>query len=125
MHKNFSEALIEHLDRTGKQVTEIAKKSGVRKDALYSLKYGKSLNMAVDDAIRVAAAFGETVEEFMGLNPVQIRDQLSEQLARLTPQEQAILEASLAALLSQRDNQLMKAPQDEVITTVPDDLKDN
>jgi transcriptional regulator with XRE-family HTH domain len=103
MKKTFSDAFNEHIARTGETVTEIAKRSGVPKDALYSLRRGKTRNMAVDDAIRVAAAFGETVEEFMGLTPPQIRDELLEEIAHLTPSERAVLQASLSALRGQKD----------------------
>ncbi|MBC7154580.1 MAG: hypothetical protein H5U19_08215 [Rhodobacteraceae bacterium] len=124
MHKSFSEAFIAHLGKTGAKVTDIANRSGVKKDALYSLKYGKSLNMGVDDAIRVAAAFGETIEEFMGMSPARVRDQLAEQIARLTPKEQAILEASLTALLSHRQDQAPAAPPGAASAGSPADPKD-
>ena len=103
MSKSFSEAFNEHLARTGEKVADIATRAGVKRDALYSLKYGKSLNMAVDDAIRVAHAFGETVEEFMGLTATQARSSLIDQIQRLSPREQQILEASISAILAQRD----------------------
>lgn len=105
MQKTFSEAFIEHLDKTGKKVTEIARTSGVPKDALYSLKYGKTRNMGVEDAMRVAAAFGETIEEFMGVSTGQVRDRLLIQMAQLTERERALLEAALAAVLANRDQQ--------------------
>jgi plasmid maintenance system antidote protein VapI len=121
MHKTFSDAFNEHLEKTGARVTNIATKSGVKKDSLYALKRGTTRNMGVDDAIRVAAAFGETVEEFMGLSPAQVRDQLVEQIARLTPSEQAILEASLTAILSQREGSDPAEPQGAKTTKPPVD----
>ncbi|KMW56954.1 hypothetical protein AIOL_001912 [Candidatus Rhodobacter oscarellae] len=95
----------------------------MNRDALYALKQGKSQNMIVDDAIRVANYFGLTVEEFMGLSPAQVRDQLAEQIDRLTPQEQAILEASLTAILSQRADADQVAPQDAATAKQPADQK--
>lgn len=121
--KTFADALREHIERTGATVTQIARGSGVNRDALYALKQGKSQNMIVDDAIRVANYFGLTVEEFMGLSPAQVRDQLVEQIARLTPQEQAILEASLTAILSQRADADQAAPQGAGTTKPPADPK--
>jgi len=123
MQKTFSEAFNEHLDRTGARVTDIANKSGVKKDSLYALKRGTTRNMGVDDAIKVAAAFDETVEEFMGLSPAQVRNQLAEQIARLTPSEQAILEASLTAILSQREGSETAVMQGAETTTPPVDQK--
>ncbi|HDZ82786.1 MAG TPA: hypothetical protein ENH56_16345 [Roseobacter sp.] len=110
MQKTFSQAFIEHLEQSDLKVTEIAIRAGVSKDALYSLKYGKSQNMAVDDAIRVAAVFGKKVEEFLGLSEAQIRSTLAEKVARLSSREQAILEASLDAILSDiYDHQVAEA----------------
>ncbi len=123
MQKTFSQAFNEHLEKTGARVTDIANKSGVKKDSLYALKRGTTRNMGVDDAIRVAAAFGETVEEFMRLSPEQVRNQLAEQIARLTPQEQAILEVSLTAILSQRADADQAAPQGAATTKPPADPK--
>lgn len=119
MHKSFSAAFIAHLDTTGAKVTDIARSSGVPKDALYSLKYGKSRNMGVEDAIRVAAAFGETVEEFMGLSPSQPSTGLSEQMAKLTAREQRLLEASLAAILADRDSLIAEEARDEAEAARP------
>ena len=104
MHKTFSQALIEHLENTGVRVTEIAAATGVHKDALYKLKYGKTRNMSVDDAIKVAAFFGETVEEFMGIGPGALRDTLMDQIAQLSESERQIFEASLKAVLAARDH---------------------
>ena len=102
MQKTFSQAFQEHLETTGAKVTDIALKSGVSKEALYSLKYGKSRNMAVDDAIRVAAAFDQTVEEFMGLKEEDVRSVLYEQLAQLTDRERQIVIGTAKAILAQR-----------------------
>lgn len=121
--KTFADALREHIERTGATVTQIARGSGVNRDALYALKQGKSQNMIVDDAIRVANYFGLTVEEFMGLSPAQVRDQLVEQIARLTQQEQAILEASLTAILSQRADADQSTSQGAGTTKPPADPK--
>jgi len=41
MRKNFREAFIEHLERTGAKVTEIAGDTGLNKDSLYALKRGR------------------------------------------------------------------------------------
>lgn len=114
--KTFSDAFVEHLEKTGAKVTTIARAAGVTKDALYAVKRGTTQNMAVDDAIRVAAAFGETIEEFMGLNPLQIRDGLAEQLAQLTDAERAVIEATIRAFLENRPDM----PRDDDRGGVPE-----
>lgn len=119
----FRDALQRHLDERSEDVTKLAQRAQVGKDALYKVLSGKTRIPGVEIAVRVAHAYGKSVEEFMGLSPAQVRDQLAEQIARLTPQEQAILEASLTAILSQRDNADQAAPQGVATTKPPADLK--
>ena len=103
MAKTFCEAFNEHLEASGVKITEIANATGVNKDSLYKLKYGRTRNMGVDDAIKVAAFFGETVEEFMGVGPGGLRDVLLEKIAQLSERERRILEVSITAVLASRD----------------------
>jgi plasmid maintenance system antidote protein VapI len=105
MRKTFSEALVDHLTKHGTRVTDIARATGVSKEALYSLKYGKTQNMTVDDAVKVAAFFDETVEEFMGLSSAQVRDSFYQRLSQLSDRERAILEAAITAFLGEQDPQ--------------------
>jgi len=102
MRKNFREAFIEHLERTGAKVTEIAAATGINKDSLYALKRGTTMNMNVRDAILVAKFFGESVEEFMGMGRAALRDSLLEQISQLSEKEREILEASVRAVLAAR-----------------------
>lgn len=120
---SFLDALNRHLDEWSEDVTTLALRAGVSRDALYKVKYGKTRTPSVEIVIKVSNAYGETVEEFMGLSPAQVRDQLVEQIARLTPQEQAILEASLTAILSQRGDADQAAPQDAEEAKAPADSK--
>ncbi len=103
MSKTFSQAFNDHLSEANVKITEVARGSGVTKEALYSLKYGKTRNMSVDDAIKVAAYFGETVEEFMGQKPRRLRDALLDQIQQLSERERRILEVSLKAVLAERE----------------------
>lgn len=109
MKKSFSEALNHHLDATGRKIPDIAEASGVKADALYKLKYGKTLNMAVDDAMRVAAAFGKTIEEFMDSRPARVKSELAQQIDLLTESERELLLASITALLAGRQNETTEA----------------
>lgn len=102
MEKSFSEALIMHIETSGRSVSEIAAAAGVNRDALYKVRSGKTKNMAVDDAVKVAAAFGKTIEEFMGLNEARVKSELQQQLDLLTDQERALLLGSIKAVVGQR-----------------------
>jgi hypothetical protein len=116
--KTFADAFNEHVKATGRQITEISRASGVDKDALYAPRRNRVRNMSVDLAIKVAGAFGKTVEEFMGLTPVQIHDSLARQLEKLSPKERQLLEASITAFLANQDQ--AEAPQDATPTAAPD-----
>lgn len=115
MEKTFAEAFVEHLEASGKKVTEIASASGVHKDSLYALKRGNTRNMSVDLAIKVAGAFGKSVEEFMGLKDPRIAtDHLQGLIDQLSDQERAILSASIKAIVDARGTALPKpAPNEE------------
>lgn len=104
MHKNFRDAFNEHVKSTGVRITEIAAATGLKKDSLYALRRGTTMNMNVKDAIKVAAFFGETVEEFMGIGRGALRDSLMDQIAQLSESERQIFEASLKAVLAARDH---------------------
>lgn len=113
MEKNFTEAFNQRLNETGLKVSDIAKLSGVNSEALYKVKYGKTQNMKVQDAVRVAAAFGETIEEFMGFTPKIARDQLNDQIAKLTPLERETLLATIKALNDARQVSQSEDMQDK------------
>ncbi|WP_341204808.1 helix-turn-helix transcriptional regulator [uncultured Sulfitobacter sp.] len=98
----FESALKRHLEASDLDVTTLARKAGVSRDALYKVVYGKTKSPSLEIIIRVASAFGETVEEFMGLTPAQIRDDLLDEIGRLSAQERAVLHASLTALRPQQ-----------------------
>lgn len=102
MKQTFADAFRAHLERSDLKVTDVALRSGVNKDALYALKRGTTRNMAVDDAIRVAKAFGMSVEVFMGLQPAPVRSHLATQVDQLSDREAQVLAASLDALLAAR-----------------------
>jgi transcriptional regulator with XRE-family HTH domain len=83
--------------------TDIANRSGVSRDALYKVIYGKTKSPSLELVVRVANAYDETVEEFMGLTPVKIKDSLYQHIEKLTEKERQLLEASIAAILAGRD----------------------
>ena len=97
-HSTFAAAFRAHLTASGRQIREISRTSGVPHDALYSLKYGKSRNMGVNDAIRVAQAFGMTFEQFMRGPEVAPSDDLHRMMLRLTDKERMAIATMLAEL---------------------------
>lgn len=64
MEKPFKEALEHALKVTGRSLRSVAIAAGVSYDQLKSLMQGKSNTTNVDDGLKVASAFGVSVEDF-------------------------------------------------------------
>lgn len=64
MQATFKDALDQALAVTGRSLRSVAIASGVSYEQLKNLKQGKSLRTNVDDAMKVAAAFGVSLEQF-------------------------------------------------------------
>lgn len=64
MEKSFKDALQHALRETGRSLRGIAIEADVSYEQLKSLNQGKSTSTNVDDAVRVARAFGVTLEAF-------------------------------------------------------------
>lgn len=65
MEKTFREALENALAVTQQSLLSVANRSGVSYEQLKSLMQGKSRRTNFDDGIKVAAAFGVPVEDFL------------------------------------------------------------
>jgi transcriptional regulator with XRE-family HTH domain len=109
----FAAALEAHLSEHAEDLTSLANRAGVSRNALYKVRYGKTKSPSVDIAIKVARAYGETVEEFMGLTPVEIRDELLAEIAQLSPSERSVLHAALMALRRNQSASDAKTGSDE------------
>lgn len=64
MSRTFREAFLAAVEATNKSVRGIALSAGLKEDQLKSLAQGKSRTMNVDDAKKVAAVFGVTLDDF-------------------------------------------------------------
>ncbi|WP_412550262.1 helix-turn-helix domain-containing protein [Shimia sp. MIT910701] len=86
MERTFRDAFLVELGASGLSVAEVARRSGVSKDQLNKLKQRDSAKTNVDDARRVAEAFGKTLDQFLKdtetspyLEAVGLLSQLSEE----------------------------------------------
>jgi len=68
MMVTFREALDTAINKTGRTPADIARHAGITYDKLRNLRQGKSRTTNVDDAMRVAAAFGVSLEDFYNGN---------------------------------------------------------
>lgn len=94
MRKTFRDAFVESLHATGWTIRKVAGLSGVSEEQLKKVNQGKSRSTNVDDAIKVANAFGMTLEEFIGDPTVQDRIQIANLYSELTRDEIDLLRAA-------------------------------
>ncbi|MBM9595927.1 adenosylcobalamin-dependent ribonucleoside-diphosphate reductase [Roseitranquillus sediminis] len=62
---SFREALLRHMEAAETKTTELALKSGVSVDVIKKLRTRASSSTQAENAVRLAAAYGKSVEEFI------------------------------------------------------------
>ena len=76
MAKTFRTAFLQALDQSGESLSSVARGSGVSEGQLKKLKARENASTNVDDAVKVAAHFGMTLDQFLGdpelKDPVEI-----------------------------------------------------
>jgi len=65
MQQTFREAFIAAIEKSDKSMRQVARDAGVSYEQLKNLAQGKAKSTNVDDAVRIAASFGTTLEEFL------------------------------------------------------------
>lgn len=99
----FREAMIDWLDKTGVGATELSRRTGVSKALIDKLRQRRAISTNVEDAVRISACFGQSLEAFMGLNrDINSRDNLMVRIGRLNPTQIAMLDALLLGLLASK-----------------------
>lgn len=99
----FREALIERMDLTGVGATDLSRRTGVPKTQIDKLRQRKSETTNVNDAILLARAFGQTVEEFMGLRGrAEKTSEINALMATLPPDVRDTLMAQIRAVAALR-----------------------
>ncbi len=91
MIRRFRDSFIDYLDRTGLTVAEIARVSGVSVEQLKKLRQRETATTNVDDAVRIAHAFGSSLDEMLGDRTLERRGEALAAYARLTPEERDFL----------------------------------
>lgn len=92
MSKSFRDALLEHLNgQTKPSLKAIAEATGVSYEQLKKVSQGKSQRTNAEDAVRVAAYFGKTLNEFLDDHLAQDRAAIVETYNALSPEERQIL----------------------------------
>ena len=117
MQKTFVKEFARRVKEQRLRISDIAEATGVSKDQLYRLSREERYSTNVDDAIKIAAYFGQTVNEFVGGTREEIEDTLLRQIAQLSQAERKLLAASLRALLDARDQNGQEPGEDEATTS--------
>lgn len=112
MTKTFRDAFIEALETTGQSIAEVARKAGVSKDQLTKLKQRENAKTNVDDARRVAEAFGKTLDEFIDGQIASTDIELAKLLRQLAPEERQFLLNAAKAQIAARDIDTQEPDED-------------
>lgn len=94
MAKTFRDAFNEHLVRTGWSVACVASAADVSVEQLKKLKQGKSLTTNVDDGLKVARAFGLSLDEFLDDHTTEDRERVVALWLELSEAERDLLLAA-------------------------------
>lgn len=95
----FRDAFLWHLDHHGTTLAELVEGAGVSRDILNKLKARPESSTNVETAVRIAAFYGKTVEQFMRREPSSREREFLRLFDRLTQQERQLLVAQMRGLL--------------------------
>lgn len=101
--KTFQQALMEAVERNGVSLRSVAEATGVSYEQLKKLKQNKSKSTNVDDAIKIAAYFGQSVDDFIDHPGLKADLDLSAVLSQLTQEERRFLLNAAKAQIAARD----------------------
>ncbi|UXU75531.1 MULTISPECIES: helix-turn-helix domain-containing protein [unclassified Paracoccus (in: a-proteobacteria)] len=87
----FRTALRRWLDLSGKSLRQVAAESGVSYEQLKKMLQREDASTNFDDGVRVAQAFGVSVDEFLGDPSIRLRTELLRLFQQLSPEEQEFL----------------------------------
>lgn len=100
MTKTFRQALLQWLEQTSLSLAVIAERSGVSYDQLKKVKARETASTNFDDAVKVAHAFGVTVDEFLDDDLASDRAGIARLYSELSPSELRVLRAAAKGLPS-------------------------
>lgn len=103
MADDFRRAFLRHIEEHGTPLTALSRATGVSLDVLKKLKTRGAGSTTVENGMLIAAYYGETVNQFVALEPVTERQKLNNLFELLTPSERQLLEAQMLGLISARE----------------------
>lgn len=101
--KTFRAALMDAISDRDISLKSVAEGAGVSYEQLKKLGQNKSKSTNVDDAIKIARYFGQTLDQFLEDDQATNRVELMRLYNQLTDQERAILLRSAKGVIATRD----------------------
>lgn len=105
MSGDFREALLWHMDRHGTSITELTEGAGVSRDVINKLKARADSSTTVENAVKIAAFYGKSVNQFLARREVTQEDRLATLLELLPTEARQLLAAQVEGLLRHRAGQ--------------------
>lgn len=102
--KRFRDAFLWHLDQYQGPLVEIARETGVSRDTLNKLISREGSTTSAENAIRIAAFFGKTLEEFIRCDDAPLDRQIPALMDLLNQEERRLVEAMIRGVLSERES---------------------
>lgn len=99
----FRDAFLLALEQNNVSMAEISRRTGVSLEQMKKLKQGKTQKTNVEDAMKIATYFGQSLEKFIGnpelVSPIRIVQIYNE----LQPEKRQALEAYASGLRDAQD----------------------
>jgi transcriptional regulator with XRE-family HTH domain len=105
MTDEFRNAFLWHLDRYGTKLSELVAATGVSRDALNKLKARSPASTSAENALAIAAFYGEKLEEFIRCEEPGHERPAKALVDLLRPDEERLIAAQIQGILRQRGAQ--------------------
>jgi plasmid maintenance system antidote protein VapI len=93
------------MERHETSITDLVDGSGVSRDVINKLKARADSSTTVENAVKIAAYYGKSVNQFLALREVTQEDRLATLFELLPSEAQRLLAAQVEGLLRHRDGQ--------------------
>lgn len=103
MTRKFSDALAWHLAEHGNTLAELSRGAGVSLDILKKLNSRPGSSTKAGTAMKIAAFYGKSVEQFLSCGEVSQRERVAAALDLLEEDELRLLYAQIHGIVASRD----------------------
>lgn len=100
MAASFRNALISHMEAEGTTINALCAATGVSRDVIAKVRSRERASTTVENAMKIAAFYGKSVEEFISGAEVSPQSALAQMVTLLDPQERDILLRQLRGMVA-------------------------